>query len=446
MRFAALGIVMVVVLNLCAVPPAQARKADTLWTKVQYYYAPVLSPDDRLVGALYSFGLTNRGFIWWDLLTGAEVWRLPVVGSAPAWMRFTPDGKSVIVYRTHVYEKYDLGERTRMEFESDGDTTDYDAGQYRINDLSADGSVFMSTHRGNPGYKSDEVTFWDVKTGRIIRRVLIPGVQNVRTRPALLFSADNNRLFFYTLNPDGRLQWHLFDILTGNLTPLAFSTIGATEYDRTEIVLSPDKTRIAVFSQDQRNASSKVIRILDGINFSQISELPTKSPYYSIFGGCFSRNNKKFVSSCGIGWEIWDVANASCEQTLSVIGSGGEDVWITGDERFLTGGAAGDVSAADRLKDTTVSTVNEAKLPVDIYPNPSTHRVHIRTSMAMLPGFAMDVIASAGGRSIELEPTALQRTPDELIVDVSSLPVGTYLFRLRSPGLAPETVNVIINR
>jgi hypothetical protein len=84
-----------------------------------------------------------------------------------------------------------------------------------------------------------------------------------------------------------------------------------------------------------------------------------------------------------------------------VIGSGGEDVWITGDERFLTGGAAGDVSAADRLKDTTVSTVNEAKLPVDIYPNPSTHRVHIRTSMAMLPGFAMDVIASAGGRSID---------------------------------------------
>ncbi|MFN5866660.1 MAG: WD40 repeat domain-containing protein, partial [Candidatus Kapaibacterium sp.] len=392
----------IVLLFVVAAVSLQARKADTLWTKVQDYYAPVLSPDDRLVGAKYSYGLSNKGFIWWDILTGAEVWRIPAVGSPPEVMRFTPDGKSVIVYRTHVYEKYDLGERTRMEFESDGDTTDYDAGQYRINDLSADGSVFMSTHRGNPGYKSDEVTFWDVKTGRIIRRVLIPGVQNVRTRPALLFSADNNRLFFYTSNPDGRLQWHLFDILTGNLTPLAFSTIGATEYDRTEIVLSPDKTRIAVFSKNQQDTLRNGVRILDGTSFTQLAFFPTLPPLYDVSGGCFSRDNTKYVSSCGQGWEIWDIERQECEQRVALALTGGEDVWITDNKRYLVGGLAGYVMAADRLKDTTVSTVNEAKLPVDIYPNPSTHRVHIRTSMAMLPGFAMDVIASAGGRSIEL--------------------------------------------
>jgi hypothetical protein len=362
-------------------------------------------------------------------------------------MRFTPDGKSVIVYRTHVYEKYDLGERTRMEFESDGDTTDYDAGQYRVNDLSADGSVFMSTHRGNPGYMSSEVTFWDVKTGRIIRRVYVPGIEKSTIARAILFSADNNRLFLYTSNPDGRLQWHLFDILTGNLTPLAFSTIGAKdEYDRTRIVLSPDKTRIAVFSHDQQDTLRNGVRILDGTSFTQLAFFPTLPPLYDVSGGCFSRDNTKYVSSCGQGWEIWDIERQECEQRVALALTGGEDVWITDNKRYLVGGLAGYVMAADRLKDTTVSTVNEAKLPVDIYPNPSTHRVHIRTSMAMLPGFAMDVIASAGGRSIELEPTALQRTPDELIVDVSSLPVGTYLFRLRSPGLAPETVNVIINR
>ena len=77
---ASLSVAVLVVLNLCALPKAHARKADTLWTKLQNdsvsYVAPVLSPDDRLVGAeylMYNGGKRGYGFVFWDLRTGAEV-------------------------------------------------------------------------------------------------------------------------------------------------------------------------------------------------------------------------------------------------------------------------------------------------------------------------------------------------------------------------------------
>ncbi|MFM8568200.1 MAG: hypothetical protein ACKOB6_01120, partial [Candidatus Kapaibacterium sp.] len=84
--------------------------------------------------------------------------------------------------------------------------------------------------------------------------------------------------------------------------------------------------------------------------------------------------------------------------------------------------------------------------PPVLYPNPSTHSVHVRTAMAMHPGFDLEIIPVTSGQSISYDPTLLRRMPDELVVDVSSLAPGTYLFRLRAPGVEPVAVKVAVRR
>jgi hypothetical protein len=429
MRFAALGIMMVVVLNLCAVPPAQARKADTLWTKYCCLYAPVISPDAQVVGARYLKEPVNtdEGFVWWNLRTGAEVWRLRTAFGVSSYMHFTPDGKSVILYNTNGYEKYELGERTRTAFESDGDTNGVGSGYTHFNDLSPDGTVFVSTRESlkYPGQISDSLTFWDVQSGRIVKACVALGLRGANPNDVMVyFSSQNNQLFIRMPNEQRIFQWHRFDVSTGKLTPLPY-------YSR-NVYFSQDRTRIAAFVQTG-------IEILDGTMVQVIATLPA-GMYNST--AAFTMDNSQFFAVGKPGILVWDISTTRCLDTVPFYVT---DMSISNDGRYIAGGPES-ILLIDRMIDTAVSSISERATAPLLYPNPSTLRVHIRTSMAMLPGFAMDVIASAGGRSIELEPTALQRTPDELIVDVSSLPVGTYLFRLHSPGSAPETVNVIINR
>lgn len=455
MRAATFRLLALVVMNLCALPQAQAMKADTLWTKLQNdtlsYSGVVLSPDDRLVGAQYSGGRGNQGFVLWDLRTGAEVWRLPTVDSPPDWMRFTPDAKSVILYRSRVYEKYDLGERTRMTFESDGDTSDIRPGAFRINDISADGRLFLSTKRMlyKPNTIDQEITLWDVATGRIVRKVKIPGLDVSNTFNKVRFSADTNRLLVFVplSGTDSRQQWQVFDIPTGTLSPLAFSSVGA-KYgsEQTQIVLSPDKTRIAAYEEKPYDPQNrKGIRILDGYTFATIATLPSglADPGRVAEGG-FTRDNSTYISSAD-RWEVWDIASTRVIDSIDYYSLGwgpGVDLRITGDKRYLVG----NTFVIDRSIDTTVSHVGDPGSTPILYPNPSTHSVHIPTTTAMHSGFVLDIIPIASGQSISYDPTLLRRTPDELVVDVSSLASGTYLFRLRAPGVEPVAVSVIINR
>ena len=458
MRAATFGLLALVVMNLCALPQARAMKADTLWTKLQNdtlaYYGVVLSPDDRLVGAEYNSGTSNYGYVLWDLRTGAEVWRLPTVDSPPAWMRFTPDAKSVILYRSRVYEKYDLGERTRMTFESDGDTSDIHPGQFRINDISADGRLFLSTKRMlyKPNTIDQEITLWDVATGRIVRKVKIPGLDVSTTANGVRFSADTNRLIVFVplSGTDSREQWQVFDIPTGTLTPLAFSSVGAKyRGDQTKIVLSPDKTRIAAYEDDPTDPQNrKGIRILDGYTFATIATLPSGlSDPGRVAEGGFTRDNSTYISSAD-RWEVWDIASTRVIDNIDCNRWGGwcgADLLITGDKRYLVGGP-GNAIVIDRSIDTTVSHVGDPGSTPNLYPNPSTHSVHIPTTTAMHSGFVLDIIPMASGQSISYDPTLLRRTPDELVVDVSSLASGTYLFRLRAPGVEPVAVNVAVER
>jgi hypothetical protein len=120
----------------------------------------------------------------------------------------------------------------------------------------------------------------------------------------------------------------------------------------------------------------------------------------------------------------------------------GVDLRITGDKRYLVG----NTFVIDRSIDTTVSHVGDPGSTPILYPNPSTHSVHIPTTTAMHSGFVLDIIPMTSGQSISYDPTLLRRTPDELVVDVSSLATGTYLFRLRAPGVEPVAVSVAVER
>jgi hypothetical protein len=366
-------------------------------------------------------------------------------------MRFTPDAKSVILYRSRVYEKYDLGERTRMTFESDGDTSDKRPGEFRINDISADGRLFLSTKRMlyKPNTIDQEITLWDVATGRIVRKVKIPGLDVFSTANGVRFSADTNRLIVFVplSGTDSRQQWQVFDIPTGTLTPLAFSSVGA-KYgsEQTQIVLSPDKTRIAAYEEKPYDPQNrKGIRILDGYTFATIATLPSglADPGRVAEGG-FTRDNSTYISSAD-RWEVWDIASTRVIDSIDYYSLGwgpGVDLLITGDKRYLVGNAF----VIDRSIDTTVSHVGDPGSTPNLYPNPSTHSVHIPTTTAMHSGFVLDIIPMASGQSISYDPTLLRRTPDELVVDVSSLATGTYLFRLRAPGVEPVAVNVAVER
>jgi hypothetical protein len=458
MRAATFGLLALVVMNLCALPRAQAMKADTLWTKLQNdtlsFSGVVLSPDDRLVGAQYSGGRGNQGYVLWDLRTGAEVWRLPTVDSPPDWMRFTPDAKSVILYRSRVYEKYDLGERTRMTFESDGDTSDISPGDFRMNDISADGRLFLSTKRTwyKPHTIDQEITLWDVATGRIVRKVKIPGLDVFSTANGVRFSADTNRLLVLVplSGTDSRQQWQVFDIPTGTLTPLAFSSVGAKyREEQTQIVLSPDKTRIAAYEEKPYDPQNrKGIRILDGYTFATIATLPSglADPGRVAEGG-FTRDNSTYIASAE-KFQVWDIASKSLTESIDCSRLNwcyAREMNVSSDGRYLALGW-GLVAVVDRSIDTTVSHVGDPGSTPNLYPNPSTHSVHIPTTTAMHSGFVLDIIPIASGQSISYDPTLLRRTPDELVVDVSSLASGTYLFRLRAPGVEPVAVTVAVER
>jgi hypothetical protein len=242
MRLSAIGIAVVVVLNLCAVPPAQARKSDTLWTKRDVGLRAI-SPDDKMVvGYHYPDDLDpSANFRFLDIRTGAELWRIPLVSTAtPSLILLTPDSQSAILYRTKGFERYDFGEHTSTRFESDGDTIDGNSRERRRFDLSYDGSIFVSTKSTADGKReSDTLIFWDVKTGRIFKRLSIP---NIGQMGWIYLSSDNKRAFVFTYGCQGLKveRWYVVDLETAVISALPFAAA------ETNLTFSPDRTRIAV--------------------------------------------------------------------------------------------------------------------------------------------------------------------------------------------------------
>ncbi|MFN9777984.1 MAG: hypothetical protein ACK54V_09065, partial [Candidatus Kapaibacterium sp.] len=288
MRFAALGIVMVVVLNLCAVPPAQARKADTLWTKVNCGLRAI-SPDDKMVVGYYAAELDpSRSFRFMDIRTGAELWSIPLVSTrTPSFVYLTPDSQSAILYRTKGFERYDFGEHTSTRFESDGDTIDGISGERRRFDLSYDGSTFVSTKSTADGKReSDTLIFWDVKTGRITKRLSIPDIGEMGY---VYLSSDNKRAFVFAYGCQGlkEFRWYVVDLETAVISTLPFAA------PRTNLTFSPDRTRIAV------EGWLGGIHIYDGTDYREVAMLTYKTEAgklpLSVHDGAFTRAHETYA-------------------------------------------------------------------------------------------------------------------------------------------------------
>ena len=447
MRFAALGIVMVVVLNLCAVPPAQARKADTLWTKVNCGLRAI-SPDDKMVVGYYAAELDpSRSFRFMDIRTGAELWSIPLVSTrTPSFVYLTPDSQSAILYRTKGFERYDFGEHTSTRFESDGDTIDGISGERRRFDLSYDGSTFVSTKSTADGKReSDTLIFWDVKTGRITKRLSIPDIGEMGY---VYLSSDTKRAFVFAYGCQGlkEFRWYVVDLETAVISTLPFAA------PRTNLTFSPDRTRIAV------EGWLGGIHIYDGTDYREVALLTYKSGSGVLRAevGAFTKNNDIYATvRCSDGSttegfvEIWDVTSRKCIDTIYAV-PGYKDcpslLCITSDARYLGCDLLGYTTLTDRKIDTTTSEVISSDNAHTLYPNPTTHTVQVRTALSGRAGLELGLSDMNGNASFDISSSLLTRDNNELVFDVSRFPSGTYLLRIMAPGATAESMKIIINR
>jgi WD40 repeat protein len=165
------------------------------------------SPDGQM---LVSIDVQSQARLW-RVSTGEEVWKLEDV-RAPA--AFSPDGKVLALVSSNGITLWRVEDQQIIIVISN----------FEVKDMifSADGQMLIT----NGGEEGDEIRFWDVATGKLLRRltwhtwvVLVLGLSSKGDR---LVSGSADRTIKLWRMEDGSLIGSLFGY-TGGVTSVAFS-------------------------------------------------------------------------------------------------------------------------------------------------------------------------------------------------------------------------------